>query len=245
MQSDVIVKPYTEEGSKKEQVADMFNNIAPKYDFLNRFLSAGIDKKWRKRAIKELGKENPKIILDVATGTADFAIEALKANPEKIIGIDISAKMLEIGKEKITQKALNNKIELILGDSERLPFENNTFDAVTVAFGVRNFENLKQGLAEIFRVLKPNGTLLILEFSNPRKFPVKQLYRFYSKFILPTLGWLISGDKAAYTYLPESIKAFPDGENFLHICQSIGYTETKWIPLTMGICSIYVAKKCE
>lgn len=243
MQSEVIVKPYTEEGSKKVQVADMFNNIAPKYDFLNRFLSAGIDKKWRRRAIKELNKEQPKIILDVATGTADFAIEALNINPEKIIGIDISAKMLDIGREKITQKALDNKIELLLGDSEQLPFENNTFDAVTVAFGVRNFENLKQGLAEILRVLKPGGTLLVLEFSNPRKFPVKQLYRFYSKFILPTIGWLVSRDKAAYTYLPESIKVFPDGQNFLDICTSVGYAETKWIPLTMGICSIYIVKK--
>lgn len=243
MQSEVIVKPYTEEGSKKVQVADMFNNIAPKYDFLNRFLSAGIDKKWRRRAIKELSKEQPKTILDVATGTADFAIEALKTNPDKIIGIDISARMLEIGREKITQKSLSNKIELILGDSEYLPFQNDTFDAVTVAFGVRNFENLTQGLTEILRVLKPNGTLLVLEFSNPRKFPVKQFYRFYSKYILPTVGWLVSRDKAAYTYLPESIKAFPDGENFLNICTSVGYNETRWIPLTMGICSVYIAKK--
>jgi demethylmenaquinone methyltransferase/2-methoxy-6-polyprenyl-1,4-benzoquinol methylase len=243
MQSEVIVKPYTEEGSKKVQVADMFNNIAPKYDFLNRFLSAGIDKKWRRRAIKELCKENPKTILDVATGTADFALAALQANPDKIIGIDISDKMLQIGKEKIAHKSLNEKIQLMLGDSEHLPFENNTFDAVTVAFGVRNFENLTQGLTEILRVLKPNGTLLVLEFSNPRKFPIKQLYRFYSKYILPTIGWIISRDRAAYTYLPESIKAFPDGEKFLHICSSVGYKETKWIPLTMGICSIYIAKK--
>lgn len=243
MQSEVIVKPYTEEGSKKVQVADMFNNIAPKYDFLNRFLSAGIDKKWRRRAIKELCKENPKTILDVATGTADFALAALQANPDKIIGIDISDKMLQIGKEKIAHKSLNEKIQLMLGDSEHLPFENNTFDAVTVAFGVRNFENLTQGLTEILRVLKPNGTLLVLEFSNPRKFPIEQLYRFYSKYILPTIGWIISRDRAAYTYLPESIKAFPDGEKFLHICSSVGYNETKWIPLTMGICSIYIAKK--
>ncbi|MCS7077670.1 MAG: bifunctional demethylmenaquinone methyltransferase/2-methoxy-6-polyprenyl-1,4-benzoquinol methylase UbiE [Bacteroidia bacterium] len=237
------VKPYSQDGSKKKQVAAMFNNIAPKYDFLNRFLSAGIDIKWRKRAIKELCKENPKLILDVATGTADFAIAALKAQPEKVIGIDISEKMLDIGKKKIEAKALEKKIELMLGDSEKLPFQDNTFDAVTVAFGVRNFENLIQGLSDIQRVLKPNGTLVVLEFSNPRKTPIKQLYRFYSKYILPTLGWLFSRDRAAYTYLPESIKAFPDGENFLNICKNLGYTHTKWIPLSMGICSIYVAKK--
>ncbi|MCS7028209.1 MAG: bifunctional demethylmenaquinone methyltransferase/2-methoxy-6-polyprenyl-1,4-benzoquinol methylase UbiE [Bacteroidia bacterium] len=243
MQVEVKVKPYSSEGSKKKQVTDMFNNIAPKYDFLNRFLSAGIDQKWRKRAIKELSKEKPKIILDVATGTADFAIAALDLNPEKVIGIDISEKMLAIGKKKIQQKKLQDKIELTLGDSESLPFADNSFDAVTVAFGVRNFEYLTQGLSDIYRVLKPNGTLLVLEFSNPRKFPVKQFYRFYAEHILPTIGWLFSKDRAAYTYLPQSIKVFPDGENFLDICKTIGYQQTKWIPLTMGICSIYIAKK--
>ncbi|MDH5382258.1 MAG: bifunctional demethylmenaquinone methyltransferase/2-methoxy-6-polyprenyl-1,4-benzoquinol methylase UbiE, partial [Cyclobacteriaceae bacterium] len=196
----MAVVPYKEEKkSKKEQVAHMFDNISGKYDFLNHFLSLGIDIRWRKKAIKFLKNDHPKQILDVATGTGDFAIETLKLNPEKVVGVDISEGMLAVGREKIKKKGLENKIELLSGDSENLPFKDNTFDAVTVAFGVRNFENLELGLAEINRVLKPNGKLVVLEFSKPTKFPFKQLYNFYFKFILPKIGNTISKDRSAYT----------------------------------------------
>lgn len=238
------VTPYKiSKESKKDQVATMFNNIAPKYDFLNHFLSFGIDILWRKRAIRELASGNPKTLLDIATGTGDFAIESLSLHPEKVIGIDISEGMLAAGRTKIKSKGLENKIELQKGDSENLQFDANFFDAVTVAFGVRNFEHLSQGLTEINRVLKPNGKLVILEFSKPRKFPVKQLYSFYSNYILPPVGKLFSKDAAAYTYLPESVEAFPDGTDFTAILHLCGFKETKIISLTFGIASIYVAKK--
>jgi demethylmenaquinone methyltransferase / 2-methoxy-6-polyprenyl-1,4-benzoquinol methylase len=229
---------------KKEQVAGMFNSISSHYDFLNRFLSAGTDIRWRRKAIAQLVSSNPQHILDVATGTADMAIEAAKVSkPEKIIGLDISEGMLEVGRKKIADKNLQNLIELQLGDSENMPFKDNSFDAVCVAFGVRNFENLEKGLAEIFRVLKPGGKLVILEFSQPESFPIKQLYRFYSFNILPFFGSLISKDKRAYKYLPESVAEFPSGEGFKAIMQQIGYKELTWQKLTFGICSIYTGVK--
>ena len=240
----MVVVPYKETNeSKKKQVATMFNNISKHYDFLNHFLSLGIDIYWRKRAIKLLKKERPKLILDVATGTGDFAIQALDISPEKIIGVDISEGMLAVGKNKIRKKKLEEVIELQLGDSEKLLFEDNKFDAVIVAFGVRNFENLDLGLSDMFRVLKPGGTTVIVEFSKPLKFPFKQIYNFYFKYILPTIGKIISKDNAAYTYLPESVQAFPDGEKFLKILDNVGFKNTQCVPLTFGVSSIYIGKK--
>ncbi|MHA6249411.1 bifunctional demethylmenaquinone methyltransferase/2-methoxy-6-polyprenyl-1,4-benzoquinol methylase UbiE [Pontibacter sp. CAU 1760] len=238
------VVPYKDQNDgKKSQVATMFNNIAGKYDFLNHFLSAGIDIVWRKKAVRLLAPEKPKLILDIATGTADFAIEALCLNPDKIVGVDISEGMLAVGRQKLVKKGLTDKIELKYGDSENLPFADNTFDAITVAFGVRNFENLEQGLADMYRVLKPGGTAVVLEFSKPRSFPMKQLYHFYFKNILPVVGKIVSKDNAAYTYLPESVQAFPDGERFIGIYQKVGFKNTKWHSLTFGISSIYIGKK--
>jgi demethylmenaquinone methyltransferase/2-methoxy-6-polyprenyl-1,4-benzoquinol methylase len=208
------VKPYNEQGGKKEQVSEMFDNIAKNYDFLNRFLSFRFDVLWRKKAIKLLKGDNPKIILDVATGTADVALETYKQlNPEKIIGVDISNEMLAVGRTKIAKKELSDIITLENGDSENLRFESNTFDAITVAFGVRNFENLEKGLGEMQRVLKKGGKLVVIEFSQPTIFPFKQLYNFFFKYILPTIGKLISKDPKAYKYLYESVQAFPDGKN--------------------------------
>jgi demethylmenaquinone methyltransferase / 2-methoxy-6-polyprenyl-1,4-benzoquinol methylase len=240
----MTVVPYKDEKSgKKEQVARMFDNISHRYDFLNHFLSLGIDKIWRKKAIKYLEAGKPKIILDVATGTGDFAIQALSLHPEKIYGIDISEGMLQVGKTKIKDRNLTDQIELRQADSENIPFEENKFDAVTVAFGVRNFENLEKGLREIFRVLKPGGQLVVLEFSHPRAFPMKQAYSFYFKVILPQVGRFVSSDKSAYTYLPESVEAFPDGANFLRILETVGFKNTQCKALTFGISSIYSATK--
>ena len=221
----------------------MFNNISKRYDLLNRVLSLGVDQYWRRRAVKMLKKEKPQLVLDIATGTADFAIQALKAQPEKVIGVDISQGMLDMGRQKLKRMGLDQKIELRLGDSEKLLFEHNTFDSVIVAFGVRNFENLEKGLADIERVLKPGGKAFVVEFSNPRSVPFKQLYWFYSKYILPAVGRLVSKDRSAYTYLPESVKAFPDGTDFLAIMEKCGFIDTKWTPMTFGICSIYVGQK--
>lgn len=237
------VKPYNEQDSKKEQVANMFNNIAKTYDFLNHFLSLGIDIIWRKKAIKELQAIKPKLILDVATGTGDFAFEALSLNPDKIIGVDISQGMLDIADQKIAKRNLQSKFEVRLGDSEKLLFNNDTFDAVTVSFGVRNFENLDKGLSDIFRVLKTGGKVVILEFSNPKKFPIKQFYNFYSFKLLPVFGKVFSNDARAYTYLPESVKAFPDGDDFLLRLKTAGFQECKAKVLGLGICSIYTGLK--
>lgn len=237
------VKPYSEEGSKKEQVADMFNNISGRYDFLNHFLSMGIDKSWRRKAIKLLKPFEPKLILDIATGTGDFAIAARKLNPEHIYGVDISSGMLEKGKEKMKKKGYDKQITLSLGDSENLPFEDNYFDAITVGFGVRNFENLEKGLSEINRVLKPGGHAAILEFSKPKKFPVKQSFRFYSKYFIPTIGKLVSKDKRAYTYLPESVEAFPEGEAFSAIMEKIGFKNNTRKLVSGGIATIYLGEK--
>lgn len=239
-----VVKPYPgQEGSKKQQVATMFNNISARYDLLNRVLSLGIDIIWRKKAIQLLKADQPKQILDLATGTADFAIEALSLNPDKIVGVDISAGMLDMGRIKLKNKGLEDKIELVLGDSERLPFSNNSFDAATVAFGVRNFENLDKGLGDIHRVLRPGAKLVVLEFSRPAKFPVKQFYNFYFRFILPVIGRVVSKDQTAYTYLPESVQAFPEGLAFLNHMQTAGFEKLKEKRLTFGICSIYVGEK--
>ena len=240
----MAVVPYKDENSgKKEQVARMFNNISHRYDFLNHFLSLGIDKIWRKTAVRLLEPLRPRFILDVATGTGDFAIQALKIAPEKVTGVDISEGMLAIGRKKIERLKLSEKVELLKGDSENLQFADNTFDAVTVGFGVRNFEDLEKGLAEIRRVLKPGAMLVVLEFSRPRKFPMRQLYNFYFKNILPGLGRLISNDKSAYTYLPESVEAFPDGTDFETILKKVGFKQTACKALTFGISSIYTARK--
>ncbi|WP_256012001.1 bifunctional demethylmenaquinone methyltransferase/2-methoxy-6-polyprenyl-1,4-benzoquinol methylase UbiE [Desertivirga xinjiangensis] len=239
------VTPYKDEkATKKEQVATMFNNISKTYDFLNHFLSLGIDIIWRKKAIGELKKDSPRFILDVATGTGDFAFEALQIlKPEKITGVDISSGMLEIANQKIRKRNLQQKFEVSLGDSEKLLFDDNTFDAVTVAYGVRNFENLEKGIADMLRVLKPGGKAVILEFSKPTMFPVKQLYSFYFNSITPAIGKVFSKDNSAYKYLPESVGAFPDGKKFTELMEKVGYRETKNRPLAFGICSIYTGIK--
>lgn len=239
------VVPYKDsDKSKKQQVAAMFDDIAFRYDFLNRFLSAGIDIKWRKKAIKQLNALQPKIILDVATGTADVAIMASALlRPEKIIGIDISDGMLNVGRAKIEKAGLENIIELLNGDSETIKFDNNAFDAVTVAFGVRNFENLEKGLAEILRVLKPGGKLVVLEFSKPKMPGVKSFYQLYMKLICPNVGKLFSKNRNAYKYLDESIKKFPEGKNFTNILDKLGYKNTYCKTLSLGICSIYCGTK--
>lgn len=238
------VKPYYKDNqSKKEEVAEMFNNISKRYDFLNHFLSMGIDKLWRKKAIKILGENKPKVILDIATGTGDFAVEALKLKPTKVIGIDISQGMLDMGIEKMKNKKVDHIIDLQLGDSENLNFEDNYFDGYTVGFGVRNFENLEKGLGEMLRVLKPKGKAVILEFSKPKKFPIKQSYHVYSKYILPTIGKLVSKDSRAYTYLPESIAAFPEGEEFMKIMKKVGYKNVDSKLVSGGIATIYFGNK--
>jgi len=240
----LTVVPYKEDSAgKKQQVARMFDSISGKYDFLNHFLSLGIDIRWRKKAIKLLAKSKPKLILDVATGTGDFAVETLKLNPDQVIGVDISQGMLDVGRKKMKERGIDHKIDLRLGDSENLPFGENKFDAVIVAFGVRNFENLEKGLTEMQRVLKPGGQLVVLEFSKPRTFPFKQLYNFYFKFVLPKIGRLVSRDSAAYTYLPESVQAFPDGTDFTNILNRIGFNHTTCQSLTFGISSLYTGTK--
>lgn len=229
--------------SKKEQVAEMFNDIAGKYDFLNHFFSLGIDKGWRKKAIKEIQSINPKQILDVATGTGDLAIAAMTTNPDKVMGIDIADQMLEIGRKKIADKGLTNKITLQNGDSAELAFDDNTFDSVTCAYGVRNFEHLEKGLREMSRVMRPGGKLAILEFSHPQQFPVKQLYKFYFKYILPPIGKMFSKNDRAYAYLPESVAAFPEGKTFVEILNKCGFKDAKARPLTLGITTLYTASK--
>ena len=241
-----MVKPYEADGSKTQQVSKMFDNIAKHYDFLNHFLSLGIDKIWRRKMINELVEINPKRILDVATGTADVAINTikqLKIKDLKIVGIDISNEMLNVGRKKLVTEGVNEAIELQLADSENLPFQNNNFDAVTVAYGVRNFENLERGLAEMHRVLNANGKIVVLEFSRPRMFPFQQLFNFYFKNILPTIGKLTSKDARAYSYLYESVQAFPDGDDFLTVLNKVGFKNTSCTTLTLGICSLYVGYK--
>ncbi len=238
------VKPYGDSSkSKKEEVAEMFNNISAKYDFLNHFLSLGIDKLWRKKAVKILRSVNPTRILDIATGTGDFALESLVLKPTQIVGLDISSGMLEHGRVKMKKKGVDHIITMQQGDSEDIPYEDNYFDGLTVGFGVRNFENLEKGLGEMLRVVRPGGKLIILEFSKPKKFPIKQLFAFYSKNIIPILGKSISKDSNAYTYLPESVAAFPEGKNFENILAKVGYKDISSTLVSGGIATIYAGTK--
>ncbi len=241
---NINVKPYkNQESSRKEQVTKMFDNISGNYDFMNRLMTFGIDVKWRKKVVKMVGKTKPKQILDIATGTGDFAIMLAEIKPKKIVGLDISQGMLEIGKEKVAKKGLDNLIEMVLGDSENLPFEDNSFDAVTVGFGVRNFEDLDKALLEIYRVLRPGGIFVVLETSQPEKFPFKQGYKFYAKYMIPFFGRLFSKDKNAYEYLPESAEAFPYGEDFNNILKKNQFISVHNYPLMFGAASIYKAFK--
>ena len=238
------IKPYRDSSAgKKEQIATMFDRIAPKYDFLNHTLSFGIDKLWRRRAIRLISSNSPETILDVATGTGDFAIAALKSGAKKITGIDISKEMVAIGVEKVKALGLDDKIELITGDSEAIQFPDKSFDAATVAFGVRNFENLGRGLDELFRVLKQGGTLCVLEFSKPHNALVKLGYKFYSNNLMPWIGRMVSGDRSAYTYLPESVDGFPDGEKFITFMSQSGFVQIREYRLSFGIATIYIGKK--
>lgn len=240
------VTPYKNSDlGKKEQVTKMFDTISKNYDGLNRVISFGIDIKWRKKVVEILKKEQPESILDIATGTGDLAIALVSTDAKKIVGLDISPGMLSVGKEKVTDKNLDNTIEMVVGDSENLVFADNSFDAVTVSFGVRNFETLTTGMAEILRVLKPNGSLVILETSVPTKTPYKQGYKFYTKNILPLIGKLFSKDDSAYGYLSESASVFPHGENFNNILREIGFIDVTNKPQTFGVASIYVAKKAN
>ncbi|AUC14070.1 bifunctional demethylmenaquinone methyltransferase/2-methoxy-6-polyprenyl-1,4-benzoquinol methylase [Tenacibaculum sp. SZ-18] len=241
---DKQIKPYKDsELGKKEQVAQMFDTISKNYDGLNRVISLGIDVSWRKKVVKLVSENNPKQILDIATGTGDLAMMMAQLNPDKIIGLDISAGMLEVGKEKINKANLSDKIEMVVGDSENIPFENNTFDAITVSFGVRNFENLDKGLQEIHRVLKPGGKFVVLETSNPTKFPFKQGYKLYTNIFLPIVGKLFSKDKVAYSYLSESANSFPFGEAFNNILTKNGFKNASSLPVTFGVASIYTSTK--
>jgi len=238
------VKPYDEDSSKKEQVTQMFDRIAPKYDLLNRVLSFGIDTIWRKKAIALLNPQDHEKILDVATGTADMCIEINKQlSPVEITGLDISSNMIEYGKVKIANKDLSHLIKLEVGDSENMRFADGYFDAATVAFGVRNFGNLKQGLKEMNRVLRPGGKIVVLEFSRPLYFPFKQLFNLYFKYLLPVIGKWSSNDQKAYKYLYESVQAFPDYDRFSDILREVGFRSVQWKALSLGICTIYSGEK--
>ncbi|HUH25685.1 MAG TPA: bifunctional demethylmenaquinone methyltransferase/2-methoxy-6-polyprenyl-1,4-benzoquinol methylase UbiE [Flavobacterium sp.] len=238
------INPYKESNlGKKQQVEQMFDTISGNYDNLNRMISLGTDQGWRRNVLKMVSETNPESILDIATGTGDLAILLSKSNAKRIVGLDLSAGMLEVGKEKVKALGLNQKIEMIQGDSENLPFEDNMFDAITVAFGVRNFENLEKGLSEILRVLKPNGIFVILETSVPTKFPFKQGYNFYMKTFMPLVGKMFSKDQKAYEYLSESAKNFPFGEVLNDILRKTGFKNVKHDPQTMGVATIYSASK--
>lgn len=238
------VNPYKDSQlNKKEQVTKMFDTISGEYDSLNRVISFGIDVKWRKEVVDIVAKHHPSSILDIATGTGDLAISLTATNANEIIGLDISDGMLEVGRQKIKKKNLQNTIKMVIGDSENLPFEDHSFDAITVAFGVRNFENLEKGLSEILRVLKPKGIFVILETSVPTKWPYKQGYKFYSKIILPTIGRVFSKDKFAYRYLSDSASVFPFGEVLNNILRNVGFIEVENRPKTFGVATIYTASK--
>jgi demethylmenaquinone methyltransferase/2-methoxy-6-polyprenyl-1,4-benzoquinol methylase len=238
------VKPYGDSAkSKKEEVAEMFNNISSKYDFLNHFLSLGIDKLWRKKAVKLMKQVQPKRVLDMATGTGDFALESLVLKPTEIVGLDISEGMLDMGRQKMKKKGVDHIISMRLGDSEAIPYDDNYFDALTVGFGVRNFQNLEKGLSDMLRVIKPGGMAVILEFSKPKRFPIKHLFGLYSNHILPFIGKTVSKDARAYTYLPESVAAFPEGKDFESILLKLGYKDVKLTPVSGGIATIYTGRK--
>lgn len=238
------VKPYDEHGSKKDQVEAMFDNIAPRYDLLNRVLSMGIDKGWRRRAIRALAERQPKMVLDMATGTGDLAIEIIcKTHVEKVVGLDLSREMLQVGRRKIRKRGFHDRIEMVQGEAEDIDFPDNTFDGITVAFGVRNFEDLNKGLEEMHRVLKPGGKLVVLEFSKPFSFPFKQLFQIYFRYILPPIGRIASNDPEAYGYLYRSVQAFPEGQAFVDILQANGFKNSQCKPLTLGVCSLYTAEK--
>ena len=230
-------------GGKKEMVQDMFNDIAPRYDLLNHLLSADIDKIWRKKVRKSLEENQPETILDVASGTGDLAIELSKLPVKKIVGMDIAAEMLDIGRKKIKKKGLEYLIEMEVGDSENMKYKDASFDVVTVAFGVRNFENLDKGLKEMYRVVKTGGRVAVLEFSKPSVFPMKQVYQFYFRYILPGIGKLVSRNETAYTYLPNSVAAFPEGDEFMQRLKKAGFRNIKQNRLTFGISTLYIADK--
>lgn len=238
-----VVTPYQSKESKKEQVTQMFDSIAPTYDKLNRIMTVGIDILWRRKAVKLLTPYQPKVMADIATGTGDFAIESMRLKPTKIYGIDISPQMLEVGKVKMKKLGYDKVIEMTVGDSEKLLLADNSIDAITIGFGVRNFEDLKQGLSEVLRVLKPKGAVVILEPSFPTMFPLKQLFNLHFKVLTPMVGKLISGDDSAYKYLPESVGAFPNGQDFLNICTEVGFKKGTYYPLTFGMCSMYLLEK--
>ncbi|BAV94846.1 bifunctional demethylmenaquinone methyltransferase/2-methoxy-6-polyprenyl-1,4-benzoquinol methylase UbiE [Ichthyobacterium seriolicida] len=235
------IKPYDNTSSKKKQIEIMFDNISHRYDFLNHFLSAGIDRRWRDKVVDIVKTHNPKNILDIATGTGDLAISLSSTSAQEIIGLDISKGMLKIARDKVSKKKLEKKISFIQGDSEQLPFGDNTFDVITVAFGVRNFENIQKGMQEIYRVLKPKGLLVVLELSQPSRFPVRQIYNFYFKYILPFIGKIVSKDNSAYQYLPESVEAFSHGNKYVNILSECLFQNIKIKPLSLGIASIYTA----
>ncbi|RZJ30878.1 MAG: bifunctional demethylmenaquinone methyltransferase/2-methoxy-6-polyprenyl-1,4-benzoquinol methylase UbiE [Flavobacterium sp.] len=240
------VTPYKDSNlGKKEQVAQMFDKISGGYDGMNRVISFGIDLKWRKKVLKLVASKNPNTILDIATGTGDLAILMAETGAQKITGADISEGMMEVGRKKIAAKHLSDKVQLIYGDSENLPFEDNSFDAITVGFGIRNFENLEKGLSEILRVLKPNGIFVILETSVPEKFPHKQGYQVYTKYILPLVGRILSKDNSAYAYLSESASVFPYGEKLNNILRKIGFIDVVSMPQTFGVATIYSASKSQ
>ncbi len=238
------ITPYKDSDlNKKKQVEQMFDTISTNYDGLNRVISFGIDVKWRKKVVKLVGNTNPESVLDIATGTGDLAISLAGTGASQVIGLDLSEGMLAVGRKKIAEKGLSERIEMIQGDSEALPFKDNSFDAITVAFGVRNFEDLEKGLSEIYRILKPGGIFVVLETSVPTKFPFKQGYHFYTKNLLPVIGKLFSKDKVAYSYLSESAAAFPYGENFNNILRKTGFINVEDKPQTMGVATIYTASK--
>ena len=238
------IKPYGNDGKKSEQVEEMPDNIAPAYDKLNHTLSMGIDRSWRRKAIKYLRPFRPRRIMDVATGTGDFAILACRElQPDSLIGTDISEGMMTVGREKVKQAHLSNKISFVREDCTSLSFADNRFDAITVAFGIRNFEDLDKGLSEMCRVLKPGGHLVILELTTPDRFPMKQLFSIYSKIVIPTLGKLLSKDNSAYSYLPQTIKAFPQGEVMKNVISQVGFSQVQFRRLTFGICTLYTATK--
>lgn len=238
-----VIPQHYKGTTKREKVEVMFDSIATRYDLMNKILSAGIDKSWRRKTVDQIAGINPQYILDIATGTADLALECMRLRPIQITGIDISHKMLDIGRHKIMEKGFQGIIRLEQGDSENLPYKDNSFDAITVAFGVRNFEHLEDGLKEMHRVLRPGGKVVILEFSQPDRFPVKQLYRFYSSSVMPRLGQLLASERSAYEYLPASVSVFPFGKKMLDILEHCGFRDTNCIPLTFGIASIYSASK--